>query len=185
MAPNVKRNIPTLHTVSIVHPKDLLHVAPVVQAAQVDSASYWDWTSPEEPKEIEVSKAPVDLFSAAHYEANLIQAAAQMNESSSFCVAENDSYWAERTDESEDANVVRAPLSSSEEATSESQTVSAPTTTTEPQFDPDLYWSWSHTPTAHDAYWSFSDHRELTSSSSNNSERQGRLFENSQVPMVY
>jgi hypothetical protein len=59
------------------------------EAQQVESITYWDW-SPE------VKQEPVDLFSAANIQSNLMQAATTANtESESQQVADYDDYWAD------------------------------------------------------------------------------------------
>jgi hypothetical protein len=60
------------------------------QTQQVEYVSYWDW-SPE------VEQEPVDLFSAANIQSNLIQAANAITESESQQVADHDDYWADRS----------------------------------------------------------------------------------------
>ncbi len=73
----------------LTHPKEEQQ-QPKPEAQQVESISYWDW-SPE------VEQEPVDLFSAANIQSNLIQAANAITESESQQVADHDDYWADRS----------------------------------------------------------------------------------------
>jgi hypothetical protein len=106
MAPNRKNIASLLETLSsndlqslqntvqpkflpLTHPK-AEQQQPKPQTQQVESVSYWDW-SPE------VEQEPVDLFSAANIQSNLIQAANAITESESQQVADHDDYWTDQS----------------------------------------------------------------------------------------
>jgi hypothetical protein len=73
----------------LTHPKEEQQ-QPKPETQQVESVSYWDW-SPE------VEQEPIDLFSAASIQSNLIQAANAITESESQRVADHDDYWADQS----------------------------------------------------------------------------------------
>mmetsp|Transcript_25096 Transcript_25096/g.47664 ORF Transcript_25096/g.47664 Transcript_25096/m.47664 type:complete len:198 (-) Transcript_25096:83-676(-) len=72
---------------ALVRNKVALSVSRAV-AEEVPCVSYWDWPAQDE------EQRQVDIFSASHIEANLVQEASKASSSGNL-VAEHDDYWAE------------------------------------------------------------------------------------------
>lgn len=133
MAPNL-RHVQLLNTDNLVDVAALVRnkVVTAVVPVQQQEQSYWDWPADNEAC---VTEQQADLFSAAHFESNLIKDAAAANVAVGSCqVAEHDDYWAE-------ASCNDSPHKALHTSVVED--------------DADAYWAeTNHAATAADAYWS-------------------------------
>ena len=138
MAPNL-RHVQLLNTDNLVDVAALVRnkVVADVPVQQEQESSYWDW-----PADTEACTADL-LFSAAHFESNLIKdaaAAAVAQESSCRQVAKHDDYWAEACHDDAPKVALHTAVEEEEED------------------DTDAYWAeTNHAATAADAYWSESN----------------------------
>jgi hypothetical protein len=144
MAPNLKRITllsESLDILQVIRPKDaLIQQTQTKQAEAEASANYWEWTADCESK--------VDLFSAAHIEANLVKAASITKSSSTVTLNNGDStdYWAEQCHQDEQIMQVKSqPQHVIEAAAPISREAAA------------NYWEWSHEKAAADEYWNGSE----------------------------
>lgn len=95
MAPNVRQL--TVLPDSLVDIGQLVHSkVPALSSSPGPSSSYWDWPAKKDDVRAEEEEtSAMDLFSATHLQANLIQASISKIECESSVIPEHDDYWAE------------------------------------------------------------------------------------------